>query len=186
MTRILGISGSLRKASLNTAVLRAAEGVLEDGSLKVVTLHGIPLYDGDLEDADGIPDAVTRLKEEIIASDGLIIATPEYNNAMPGVLKNAIDWLSRPPSDSGRVFAGRPVAIVGATPGGMGTVLAQDSLLPVLRALSMRPWFGGRVMLSRASKLMDDTGELGDDAARDQLRMFINGFAAFVRGGQTS
>ena len=97
MTRILGISGSLRAGSFNTALLRAAQQVAGDGiAFDAVTLHGIPLYDGDAEARDGLPAAVTTLKDRIIASDGVLLVTPEYNNGIPGVFKNAIDWLSRP------------------------------------------------------------------------------------------
>ena len=95
MTRILGISGSLRRGSLNTAVLRAAQSLVDTGvELEIATLHGIPLYDGDVEQSDGLPRAVVELKEQIVASDGVILATPEYNTSLPGVFKNAIDWLS--------------------------------------------------------------------------------------------
>ena len=92
------------------------------------TLHGIPLYDGDVEAAEGIPAAVAALKEEIVAADGLLLVTPEYNNGIPGVFKNAIDWLSRPAADIGRVFGGRPVAVIGASPGQFGTMLVAGGL----------------------------------------------------------
>jgi len=111
-------------------------------------LHGIPLYDGDLEAAEGLPQAVRDLKARVIACDGLLLATPEYNNGVPGVLKNAIDWLSRPVSDIPQVFGNRPVAPVavsGASPGGFGTILTQDAWLSVLRTLRMCPWFGDDV-----------------------------------------
>jgi len=80
----------------------------------------------------------------IAAADGLLLVTPEYNNSIPGVFKNAIDWLSRPPADISRVFGGKPVAIIGASPGGFGTILSQEAWLPVLRTLGTKPWFGGR------------------------------------------
>jgi len=100
----------------------------------------VPLYDGDVE-AAGIPPGVTRLKDQIAAADGLLIVSPEYNHTMPGVLKNAIDWCSRPPADIGRVFKGRPVAIIGASPGPFGTARGQHSWLPALRAVLLRPYF---------------------------------------------
>jgi NAD(P)H-dependent FMN reductase len=107
--------------------------------VEIASIRGIPLYDGDLEAEKGIPDAVQILKDLIASSDGLLLVTPEYNNAMPGVFKNAIDWLSRPPKDIRRVFGDRPVALMGATPGMGGTILGQNAWLPVLRTLGMRP-----------------------------------------------
>lgn len=183
MTKIIGISGSLRSGSFNTALLRAAAGLLPDGAtLEIVTLKGIPLYDGDVEAAEGIPQAVAVLKERIVAADGLLLVTPEYNNSMPGVCKNAIDWLSRPPSDIGRVFGNRPVAVMGASPGGFGTILSQNAWLPVLRTLGMRPWFGGRLLVSHAGKVFDETGEIVDQQVRVQLQQFVHGFVGFVKG----
>ena len=182
MTKILGISGSLRTRSFNTALLRATVAHLPDGSeLGIGSIEGIPLYDGDLEEADGVPDAVQRLKARISRSDGLLLVTPEYNNSMPGVLKNAVDWLSRPPQDISTVFRGRPVAVIGASPGGFGTILAQNAWLPVLRTLGMRPWFGGRLQVSRAHKVFDDSGTLVDEGVRTQLDAYVKGFVDFVR-----
>lgn len=181
-TRILGISGSLRAKSINTSLLRAAQSLsTENIVIEAATLHGIPLYDGDVEEQDGIPPSVVALKDQIVACDGLLLVTPEYNNSMPGVFKNAIDWLSRPAADVGRIFGGRPVAVIGASPGGFGTILAQNAWLPVLRTLGTRHWAEGRLMVSRAGKMFDDEGELSDDPTRDQLRKFLDGFASFVR-----
>lgn len=181
MTRILGISGSLRAASYNTALLRAAQGAAApDIELEIVTLHGIPLYDADLEQRDGVPATVVALKDKVVASDGVLLATPEYNNGIPGVFKNAIDWLSRPPADIGRIFTGRPFAIIGASPGGFGTILSQAAWLPVMRTLGVRLWMGGRLMVSRASQVFDDEGRLRDDAVRGQLQKFVAGFAAYA------
>ncbi|KQT11575.1 NADPH-dependent FMN reductase [Ramlibacter sp. Leaf400] len=177
MTTLLGLSGSLRKGSFNTSLLRAAAGLMPAGAtLEIATLHGIPLYDGDLEAGEGIPAAVQALKDRVVAADGLLLATPEYNNGMPGVLKNGIDWLSRPPADIGRVFGGRQVAVMGASPGGFGTILAQNAWLPVLRTLGTRPWFGGRLMVARAGQAFNEQGELVDEKVKDQLRGFLQGF----------
>lgn len=182
MTRILGISGSLRGKSYNTALLNAAVPLLDAGvELEIALLHGIPLYDGDLEAAEGQPPAVSDLKARIMACDGLLLATPEYNNGIPGVFKNAIDWLSRPAADIPKVFGNRPVAVIGASPGGFGTTMAQAQWLPVLRALGTRPWFGGRLLVSRAHQVFNESGELADDAVRKQLRDFLHGFALFVQ-----
>jgi NAD(P)H-dependent FMN reductase len=184
MTRILGISGSLRAGSYNTALLRAARPMAPAGvHLEVATLHGIPLYDGDVEQRDGLPTAVTVLKDEIAASDAVLLVTPEYNNGIPGVFKNAIDWLSRPAADVARIFGGRPFAVIGASPGGFGTILAQAAWLPVLRTLGVRHWSGGRLMLSRANQVFDEHGEIKDEATREQLRKFVAGFAEFAGSG---
>ncbi|MGH8264185.1 MAG: NADPH-dependent FMN reductase [Steroidobacterales bacterium] len=184
MTTILAISGSLRAKSFNTSLLRAAvqaapAGVTIDGG----SIEGIPLYNYDVESTDGIPPAVKALKEKIAASDGLLIVTPEYNNSMPGVLKNAIDWCSRPPADVPKVFVGRAVALMGASPGPFGTILSQNAWLSVVRTLRMRPWFGARLMISHADKVFDDQGVLIDEAVRKQLQTFLSGFAQFVQQG---
>ncbi len=180
--KILGISGSLRVKSFNTLLLRAAQSLsTEDIAIEAATLHGIPLYDGDVEERDGIPESVIALKDRIVACDGLLLVTPEYNNSIPGVFKNAVDWLSRPPADAGRIFGRRPVAVIGASPGGFGTILSQNAWLPVLRTLGTRHWAEGRLMVSRVNKVFDEEGELTDDATRDQLRKFLHGFASFVR-----
>jgi NAD(P)H-dependent FMN reductase len=182
MSTILGISGSLRRGSFNTALLRNAADVLPSGStLSISTLHGIPPYNADDEAATGIPETVTRLKDAIASADGVILATPEYNNSIPGVFKNAIDWASRPPADIKRVFGGKHVAVIGASPGGFGTVLAQTAWLPVLRTLGMNLWTGGgRLAVSRAGKVFDGNGAIVDDTIRQQLRDFVSGFVVFV------
>ena len=181
MASLIGLSGSLRQGSFNTALLRAAVALVPEGStLDARTLHGIPLYDADVEAAQGVPEAVTRLKDAIAAADGLLLCTPEYNNSIPGVFKNGIDWLSRPPADIKRVFAGRPVALIGASPGGFGTILAQTAWLPVFRTLGVDLWSGGRLLVSRAGGVFDENGALKDETVREQLRRFLEGFAAFA------
>ena len=181
MTRILGISGSLRAGSFNTALLRAAQQVAGDGiAFDAVTLHGIPLYDGDAEARDGLPAAVTTLKDRIIASDGVLLVSPEYNNGIPGVFKNAIDWLSRPAADIARVFGDKPFALVGASPGGFGTVMSQAHWLPVLKTLGVQLWAGNRLMVSRAGQAFNANGELIDQKVREQLAGFVRGFARFT------
>jgi chromate reductase, NAD(P)H dehydrogenase (quinone) len=148
VTELIGISGSLRRGSFNTALLHAAaEFVPRGAELAVETFHGIPLYDPNVETADRIPERVSALNEVIVAADGLLLATPEYNDAIPDVLKNAIDWLSRSPADIGRVFGGKPVAVLGASPGGSGSVLSQNAWLPVSRTLGTTPWYGGRLLV---------------------------------------
>jgi chromate reductase len=181
MTTIVGISGSLRRGSYNTALLRAAAEAAPSGTrVEIASIREVPLYDGDLEAEAGIPDAVRDLKDRIAAADGLLLATPEYNNGMPGVFKNAIDWLSRPADDVERVFGGRPVALMGATPGRGGTRLGQAAWLPVLRALGTRPWFGDMLLVGGAHKVFDDTGRLTDERVRGEVTAFVAGFAGFI------
>src|ERR1044071_344220 len=149
MVTLIGLSGSLRAGSFNTALLRAATGLVPEGTtLLARTIHGIPLYDGDVEASTGIPTVVRELGEAIANADGLLLVTPEYNNSIPGPFKNAIDWLSRIEDD---IFAGKPVAIMGASPGGFGTLLSQNAWRSVLRTLEMRAWLGGRLLAAGAS-----------------------------------
>lgn len=181
MAKILGLAGSLRKASVNAALLRAASALAPAGTaVEIASIAGIPLYDGDLESEQGIPEAVTNLKDRIASADGLLLVTPEYNNSMPGVLKNAIDWLTRPPKDIARVFRDRPVAIMGATPGMGGTRLAQSAWLPVLRTLGTRAWSGKQLYVSGAGQVFDAQGDLTDEKIKKLLSDFMAGFAAFV------
>jgi NAD(P)H-dependent FMN reductase len=182
MTKLLGISGSLRRGSHNSALLRAATRLMPpEATLEVASIRGIPLYDYDVE-VQGLPAAVTQLKEAIVGADGVLLVTPEYNNGIPGVFKNAIDWLSRPSSDVKRVFGGRPFALIGASPGQFGTTLSQAAWLPVLRTLGTQVWSGGRLLVPRAASVFDESGALKDAAIAEQLRQFLAGFVAFVRG----
>lgn len=181
MAVLVGFSGSLRKGSFNTALLHAAGAMMPAGSrLEIMSIAAFPLYNGDDEAAHGIPAEVAALKEAIAAADGLLIATPEYNNSIPGVTKNALDWLTRPPADIPRVFAGKPVALMGASPGGFGTILSQNAWLPVLRTLGTDLWSGKRLMLPKAGSLFDKDGNLVDEDAKARLKAFVEGFAAYV------
>jgi chromate reductase len=180
--KIVGISGSVREKSFNRALLRAAVASMPQGSeLVVESIADVPLYNGDEEAAHGIPASVTRIKDAIAAADGLLLVTPEYNNSVPGVAKNAIDWLSRPPADIARVFGGKPVAIAGASPGGFGTVLAQNAWLAVFKTLGADVYSGGRLLVSRAGGVFDADGAIADAATRGAIAKFMAGFVQFAQ-----
>lgn len=180
--RIVGLAGSLRSGSFNGQLLQAAARLAPAGlAIQIETIRGVPLYDGDVEAAQGVPAVVEALKDAVAVADGLLLVTPEYNNSIPGVFKNAIDWMTRPAGDIPRVFGGKPIAMIGASPGGFGTILSQNAWLPVLRTLGTEPWFGGRLMVSRAHKVFDGEGNILDPAIEDQLKGYLAGFEAFVR-----
>jgi NAD(P)H-dependent FMN reductase len=184
MTTVLGLSGSLRQGSFNSALLRAAVELAPPGfALEIGTIAGIPLYDGDREREQGLPDPVIALKDRIAAADGLLLVTPEYNHSIPGVFKNAIDWCSRPPKDIPRVFGGKAVALIGATPGRGGTRFSQAAWLPVLHTLGTRIWAGGELHVAGASQAFDPDGKLIDAKIRDLLGTLLAGFGAFLRTG---
>jgi NAD(P)H-dependent FMN reductase len=177
MTTILGLSGSLRRASFNAGLLRAAAEVAPRGvTVTIGSIRDVPLYDADLEAEIGLPAAVATLQAQLADAAGLLLVTPEYNNGIPGVFKNAIDWMSR--GTGLTLFAGKPVALIGASPGGFGTLLAHAQWLPVLRTLRTDFWAEGRMQVSRARTVFDEHGTLTDDATRQQLAEFIQGFAA--------
>ena len=181
MTTVVGLSGSLRKNSYNAALLRAAAELVPGGlTVEVATIRGIPLYDGDVEAESGIPEPVAVLKDRIAKANGLLLVTPEYNGSLPGVFKNAIDWLSRPGQDIPRVFGGKPVGVIGATPGPAGTRLSQTAWLPVLRQLGANPWFGKSLYLANASQAFDPSGKLIDTKIEQLLRDYLIGFAQFT------
>ena len=178
--KLIGLSGSLRAGSLNTKLLQEA-GRLCPAGVELIegSIRGVPLYDGDVERDQGIPSAVETLKDQVAGSDGLLLVSPEYNNSIPGVFKNAIDWMSRPSTDIARVFGGKPFAITGASPGNFGTLLSQEAWLPVMRTLGTVPWFGAKLMVSRAGTVIQD-GRIVDESTQKKLRDFIASFSAFV------
>jgi len=185
MVKLIGVSGSLRQGSFNASLLRAAAELMPPAAeLAIGTLRGVPLYDADVEASEGIPAAVVALKESLAGADGLLLATPEYNNSIPGVTKNAIDWMSRPASDIARVFRGKPVALMGASPGGFGTILGQNAWLPVFRTLGAQLWSEGRLLVSRASTVFANDGTLSDPKVRQALQGFLADYVAFVQSNR--
>ncbi len=182
--RVLALSGSLRHTSFNTALARAAKAMAPQGmDVEVATLHGVPLYDADSEASDGIPAAVLKLKEQILEADALLMVTPEYNNGVPGVFKNGIDWLSR--ADMKTTFAKRPTGLIGASMGGFGTLSSQTAWLPTLKMLGVALYSGGSVLVSRAQNAFDTAGQLTDEPARKSLVAYLNGFNDFVQAIKT-
>jgi chromate reductase len=179
--RILALGGSLREASRNRALLDEAAALAPAGTeldLSRLSIVGaLPLFNQDVMERDGLPLEVTELKDALRTADGLLIATPEYNWGIPGFLKNAIDWASRPSSDIQDVFGDLPVALIGAG-GGSGTRNAQTAWLSVFRFLRMRPWFGHGLYVANASERFDEHNRLSDEATREQLRAVITGLAA--------
>jgi chromate reductase, NAD(P)H dehydrogenase (quinone) len=181
MIRIIGIAGSWRRGSYNAALLRAARDLMPEGAkLEIAAIRDIPLYSGDVE-ADGLPDPVSELKEAVAGAQGVLIATPECNASIPGTLKNAVDWTSRPKGDIPRVWGGRPVAIIGASPGSGGTRMAQAAWLPVFKQLKAQPFLSMEIRLSEAGKLFDGDGVLVDERTRGDLAAYLTRFVDFAR-----
>ena len=179
---LLAFSGSLRQDSYNQRLLHVACQAARQLGAEVTEVslreYDLPLFSEDLEQ-QATPAQVTTFKQQVAAADGLLIACPEYNGSFTAALKNAIDWLSRPSDGLERVFLDKPVAVIGASPGGFGTVLAQNAWLPVLRSMGARHWSAGRLMVSAAGRVFDETGALTDDAVRQRLEGFIDGFERF-------
>ncbi len=168
---VLGFSGSLRRGSFNTALLRAAQELLPEGMrLETFDLSALHLYNAD-DEAAGFPEAVRDFTTRITAADALLIATPEYNYSIPGVLKNAIDWASRPPKDS--PLNGKPVALMGASPGPSGTIRAQLHLRQVCVAVNMLPLNRPELLIMKASEKFDSAGRLIDEPTRQRLRELL-------------
>ncbi len=175
---ILGIVGSLRKGSYNRAALRAAQQLAPEGvAIETIDLGGIPPFNEDEE--RNPPAAVTELKARIRAADAILFATPEYNHSIPGVLKNAIDWASRPYGDS--AWECKPVAVMGASVGMMGTVRAQDHLRQCLATLNMFPVNRPEVMIAGASQKFDAAGNLTDETTKKLIRQLIENLARWTR-----
>jgi chromate reductase len=174
---ILGIVGSLRKASYNHAALVAAQELLPAGvTLTLTGIQDIPVYNQDGENT--LPASVREFKQQIHAADAVLFATPEYNYSLPGGLKNAIDWASRPFGES--AWAGKPAAILGASVGGFGTARAQYHLRQILVALDMPVVTQPEVMIGNASQKFDQNGVLTDEPTREFIRKLLEALARLV------
>jgi chromate reductase len=176
--RIFGVAGSLRRASYNRGALRAAAGVLPEGcTLDVFDLEGLPGFSEDLERTP--PEKVVDLKRRIRAADAVLFATPEYNYSVPGVLKNAIDWASRPYGDS--AWNGKPAAIMGASVGTLGTGRAQYHLRQMMVFLNMFPVNQPEVMISGAAAKFDAEGNLTDEETRKRIQKLVGSLVEWTR-----
>ncbi len=176
--RILGIAGSLRKGSYNRAALRAAARIVPEGAtLEIFELDGIPPYNQDEENHP--PAKVAELKARVRAADAVLFVTPEYNYSIPGVLKNAIDWASRPYGDN--AWNEKPVAVMGASIGTMGTSRAQYHLRQVFVYTNMHPLNQPEVMISDAARRFDEHGNLTDEKAMELIRQLLAGLVNWGR-----
>ncbi len=176
--KILGVSGSLRAASFNTALLRAAQELAPEGvAIEIFGLHDLPLFNQDVED-QGDPAPVVAWKDAVRGADALLLACPEYNGGVTGVLKNAIDWASR---GKPAPLDGKVACIIGASPGVTGTVRAQDALRQSLRKVSAVYWPLGEVLVGQAHTKIED-GRLTDEKSRAVLQKHLAAFIEKLRG----
>lgn len=168
--KILGIAGSLREGSYNRAILRAAAELAPEGSeIEIFDIAGLPGFSQD--DEQNPPAKVAELKQKIRAADAIIFATPEYNYSIPGVLKNAIDWASRPYGDS--AWEGKPAAIMGASVGGIATARAQYHLRQIMVFLNMHPLNKPEIMVGSCADKFDADGNLTDQSTKDHIKKQI-------------
>ncbi|MDX1447597.1 MAG: NADPH-dependent FMN reductase [Acidimicrobiia bacterium] len=178
---ILGIPGSLRDDSYNRALLEAADRISgPDMEISIFDIDEIPHFDADVE-ANGDPEPVTAFKEAIRSADAILIATPEYQHGIPGVLKNALDWASRPPSDA--PMNGKPTAIMGATPGDFGTARAQEDLRQVLIYNDCPMVKTPEVLVADAASKVDEDGAFVDEETLDFVKKLLDGLEDLVRNG---
>jgi chromate reductase len=176
---ILGIAGSLRKASYNRALLRAAVELAPSGMvIEIFDLIEVPLYNGDVE-AEGDPPSVAAFKRAIAGADGVLMATPEYNHGVPAVMKNAVDWASRPPGKA--PLGGKPVGLVGASPGITGTARGQSQLRQAFEFTNSFCMPQPELLVFKAHQKFDDDGNLSDPATGQYLERYLTAFAAWVR-----
>jgi chromate reductase len=177
--RVLGIAGSLRQASYNRGLLRAAQALAPEGmTIDIFDLAPIPLYNGDVE-AKGDPAPVAAFKQAIRQADGVLMATPEYNHGVPAVMKNAVDWASRPPR--GAVLDRKPVAIMGASPGITGSARGQSQLRQAFEFTNSYCMPQPELLVFRAGDKFDAAGELTDAPTREFLGKFLAAFADWTR-----
>ena len=180
MTKLIAVSGSLRKDSFNTKLAHEFKRLAPTGiELEVATLHGIPLYGGDLESEQGIPAAVQALHDKLAAADGVLWVTPEYNASMPGVMKNAFDWLSR--VERGAMLRGLRITLAGASMGGFGSVLGQEAWLHPFRRCGCEFFAGGAVYVSKAQDAYDENGHFKDARSADSAVGVMDDFAAWIK-----
>ncbi len=176
--KILGIVGSLRKDSYNRAALKAAQELVPDGAvLNLMNLDGIPVFNQDHEMAP--PAAVLEFKRQILAADAILFATPEYNYSISGVLKNAIDWASRPYGES--AWVGKPAALMGVSTGLLGTARAQYHLRQILVTLNMPVVNQPEVMIGNAKQRFDESGRLTDEPTRMFIQKLLNALVHLVK-----
>ena len=176
--RILGIAGSLRRESYNRGALRAAQQLIPEGAtLDVFELDGIPGFNQDQE--QNPPEKVAELKRRIVEADAILFVTPEYNYSIPGVLKNAIDWASRPYGES--AWNGKPAAIMGASIGGIATARAQYHLRQIMVFLNMFPLNQPEVMIGNAAERFDAQGNLTDDTTKEYIRKLLENLVQWTR-----
>jgi len=179
--KILGIVGSLRKGSYNAFALKAAQELVPDGArLELIELHGIPVFNQDDERAP--PPVVVEFKQRILAADAILFGTPEYNYSLPGGLKNAIDWASRPYGES--AWQGKPAAVMGASIGNLGTARAQYHLRQILVTLDMPVVNQPEVMIANAAQRFDQDGQLTDELTKKIIQKLLRALVLLARSGR--
>jgi chromate reductase len=176
---ILGFAGSLRSGSYNRALLRAAIELAPEGvTIDHFDLIDVPLYNGDVE-AEGDPESVARFKQAIREADGVLMVTPEYNHGVPAVMKNAVDWASRPPQDA--ALSGKPVGIIGASPGITGSARGQSQLRQAFEFTNSFCMPQPELLVFKAHEKFDSDGTLTDAATAQYLGRYLAAFAGWVR-----
>ena len=175
--KVLGVSGSLRKGSWNTSVLRAAQGLAPAGmAIEIGVIADIPLYNEDVR-AAGLPASVERFRNEIAAADAVLFVSPEYNFSVPGVLKNAIDWASRPPNQP---LNEKPAAILGASGGPLGTARMQYDLRKILSGLNAFVMHKPEVFIGQAGTKIDEQGNITDEVTKDFIQKLLVALGAWT------